>query len=544
MCGGVIYMKKQLLTGAAALSLGIASFAGSTFAVDGITTESVLRACLEQEESATCTINSDIAITAPIIIKDTITLNLNSKTISVDVANWDILNKDTNKFKAHDRGMITVNHGANLTINGAGKITTGDTDIYSAIRMTSETDDSKEAILTVNGATLEGYYYGIVGNGSEHRGNTIIDLNGATVKGLNIDDSFGIYHPQLGVLSIDKGSEVAGAGGIAIKSGTLNIKDGIVTGMGAFKDTVSYNNGANHTGSALLIESNKGYSDNVKITISGGVLISEKGYVIDEFKASDDAPLVKLFTITGGDFSGDKGVIRSHGEFPGLIKGGTFSVVKDELDAFLNAYVDLDKSYSYKDATLTIHEAVRAEDLPEGHTIIMEHTASLDETTVEAYQDILDDIAEYPKDFDAANFKMIQQEDITIIDGDGGLVHETTEPVKLHTVIEEANRTPAEGYSRNWYVVRAHETGTGTDYAFLDCEFDEATGILSFESKLFSTFVIGYTDTKVEVPGAPKTGFFTSASATAKASNVVLAAVAGVITTLGALIVAKKAARR
>ena len=536
-------MKKALMAGTA-LSLGVAALiAGNMSAVEGITTFDVLQACLEQEEAATCTLGGDIAVKAPITVKNTITLNLNGKTISVDGANWDIVNGSFNASKAHDQGIITVNHGANLTVSGAGTITTGDTEVYSAIRMTNETNDSEKAILTVNDATIAGYYYGIVGNGSEHRGNTLINLNGATVKGLNAADCFGIYQPQLGELNINKGTKVSGAGGIAIKSGTLNINGGSVTGEGAFKATVPFNNGANPTGSALLIESNDGYSDHMNIAIKGGTLTSVNGYVIDEYKKSVETKAsIQSFAITGGEFFGAEGIFRNQTALPGVVSGGVFGIADDlDVEDFVNLYMN--KAYSYthdanKD-TLTIHQVVQSEALPEGYNADMEHQ----DASYFPPEAIAGPIADIVKSAGIkGDFKLTQVETITIKNSEGIAVSELGEPVTFAVVIDEANRTPAEGYARKWYVVRIH----GEDeYVTLDCAYDAATGSVVFSTDLFSDFLVGYVDTKIEenVPGAPQTGTFTG-STTIKSANLAFAVLADTITTAGALALVRKASRR
>ena len=75
-----------------------------------------------------------------------------------------------------------------------------------AVKLTRAEDEnganpSSPAILTVNGGTLQGYYYGISGNGTRH-GTSVTINNGGKIEGKY---GTGIYHPQDGTLSINGG---------------------------------------------------------------------------------------------------------------------------------------------------------------------------------------------------------------------------------------------------------------------------------------------------------------------------------------------------
>ncbi len=214
-------------------------------------------------------------------------------------------------FNEYAGGVVIVNRGADLKINGAGTITTTNNEewCYAAVCLTekkeSEAEGAAYAKLTVEGTVkLEGYYYGICGNGS--RGNTEITINGGTIKGLNGNDCTGIYHPQKGQLAIS-GGEIEGATGIYVKSGdvTASITAGTVKGNGS-KDCVAYNpdrkgDGCDPTGDALVID-NCGYPGGTPtVSILGGTFISTNHKAVASY-AKTGYPTVTGF-INGGTFS-------------------------------------------------------------------------------------------------------------------------------------------------------------------------------------------------------------------------------------------------
>lgn len=219
-------------------------------------------------------------------------------------------------FNEYAGGVVIVNRGADLKINGAGTITTTNNEewCYAAVCLTekkeSEAEGAAYAKLTVEGTVkLEGYYYGICGNGS--RGNTEITINGGTIKGLNGNDCTGIYHPQKGKLTIS-GGEIEGATGIYVKSGdvTASITAGTVKGNGS-KDCLAYNpdrtgDGCDPTGDALVID-NCGYpGGQPTVSILGGTFISTNHKAVASY-AKTGYPTVTGF-INGGTFSDLSGV--------------------------------------------------------------------------------------------------------------------------------------------------------------------------------------------------------------------------------------------
>lgn len=306
-------MKKSIYYGAA-LSLGFASlFSANTFATGNhfIFTEDDLRTCLtEVTDYNTCSVQKDIALKGSITIPDGALdayLNLMGHTISADSANF---------AGSKNTGLIIVNHGAQLTVKGTGKITTQDikdtedtTDdvdsgIYAAIAMTAtgDTNDTEAAKLIVDSdATLEGKYYGIVGNGSEGRGNTDITISSGTIRGLTENDSVGIYHPQDGILNITGGT-IEGNNGLYIKSGTVNIEDGTISGIGAPHAYEFNGSAAITTGDAIVLENAEYPGGAPVLNITGGTFTSENNKSLALYVKTEGTTPLPTATITGGAF--------------------------------------------------------------------------------------------------------------------------------------------------------------------------------------------------------------------------------------------------
>jgi uncharacterized protein YjdB len=164
--------------------------------------------------------------------------------------------------------------------------------------------------LVVNGLDSNGYSYAAIqGNGQAEYAGTVINIyEGAVLDGSTFNA--GIFHPQGGVLNI-YGGEVKGLTGIYLKSGTLNISGGTITGTGNQNAYTYKPSGFNSTGDGLAVD-NCGYPGGTPVVnITGGDFSSTNGDPVGSYKRTDDS------TQTTGP---DVAVI-------GFIKGGSFSKI-------------------------------------------------------------------------------------------------------------------------------------------------------------------------------------------------------------------------
>lgn len=287
-----------------------------------VKSESELINCLNT--TGVCRLDTGIQVNSVLAVTADVILDLNGQVLM-----------PADGFK-REGGFILVERGAKLVVNdskGTGKISTGSNDnsnVWGAIQLARDnTDTSKRAELTVNGGTIEGFYYGIVGNGSYH--NTMITINSGTVVGLNDKDSVGIYHPQEGTLIINDGI-IKGGTGIEMRSGSLTINNGTVTATSPRFIKVVTGGGSTTNGVAVAVAQHT-TKNPIAVTINNGVFSGQ--YAFYEWNphknSNEDISKISL-KINGGDFTGTaEGVSTVYSEdFTNFISGGTFNKsVKD-----------------------------------------------------------------------------------------------------------------------------------------------------------------------------------------------------------------------
>ena len=204
----------------------------------------------------------------------------------VDVAKEVIL--DLDGFSISDDGassytgdyLIAVRYGGNLTVTdtssgNAGRITTTRESIYCGIKMTvpNYSYNGTPAILTVNHGTIQGYYYGISGNGK--RGHTQVTINGGTVKGYCQNDSTGIYQPQGDSTLIIHGGTIIGATGVEIRSGTLTVTGGTIRGDASHYEVNPNVNGTTTIGAGIAIAQHV-TQNSINVQLNGGTVVGQK----------------------------------------------------------------------------------------------------------------------------------------------------------------------------------------------------------------------------------------------------------------------------
>ncbi len=299
-----------------------------------VASEVALENCLR--DGAVCKLTDDIAIRYTMGSSGETIIDLNGHTISPSA-----------DMKVNG-GFIVVQSGSKLTINdttGKGLITTGanNENVWAAVQLLKEESTGKNAELVVNGGTIEGYYYGIVGNGKRH--NTKVTINGGVIKGLNQDDSVGIYQPQIGELIINDGI-IKGGTGIEIRSGSLTINGGTIEGIAPFTKTANQNGSTtNGVGVAVAQHITK---NPIQVSIHGGDISGQYAFYEWNPHNNSQADLEKItISITGGNFKStlDDGVAVYSQDFTKFISGGKFNTSVTEYlvdNADLAAKITLD----------------------------------------------------------------------------------------------------------------------------------------------------------------------------------------------------------
>lgn len=129
---------------------------------------------------------------------------------------------------------------------------------------------SSRTVLLVEDCTIESTFAGILGNGSDDCYGTDIQVLNSTVKGKYA----GIYQPQRGSRLLVQNSTVEGMTGIAIKGGTVTIRNCIVNGTAEKgfvpmeEEVKASRNGWLDTGAGVYVEANYDWADEITLTIT------------------------------------------------------------------------------------------------------------------------------------------------------------------------------------------------------------------------------------------------------------------------------------
>ncbi len=312
-------MKKKFILFLIMLFTCVFSVKAATVQYFDVSDEKSLDDCLKQDNM--CKLTSDITITSSKSIENRTVLDLNGHII-----------QPSSDLKL-ETGLIFVGRGGKLTIDdstGKGKITSGN-NIYAAIQMINPGDTGEElAELVVNNGTLEGYYYGITGNGK--RNNTSVTVNGGNIKATN-EDSTGIFQPQMGKTIIN-GGVIEGGTGIEIRSGNLTVKDGTIKGTSTFLAKANAS-GTTTTGTGITVAQHS-TKNSINVDIDGGNISGQNAFYEWNPQKNDAASIKKIsIDINGGDFktilSGGASVYSE--DLTGFIYGGTFNTDVDKYRA-------------------------------------------------------------------------------------------------------------------------------------------------------------------------------------------------------------------
>ena len=195
--------------------------------------------------------------------------------------------------------------------------------------------------LTVNGTVKSDGSYAITSNGSEN-GGLIADCDIIVNAGAKIEASngIGIYHPELGTVTINGGTITANTG-IEMCAGNLVINDGTITSTGANVDATGSQN-AILDGAAVSIINRNYPGGTPTAEINGGT-----------FNATGEGAQ----TIKAYDYTGDKVAEWTDVSASVNVSGGTFSSIPSNMDALCaDGYksVAKDGSYTVSKIVLTV----------------------------------------------------------------------------------------------------------------------------------------------------------------------------------------------
>ena len=174
------------------------------------------------------------------------------------------------KNESNENGTVSVVRLSNCTLKTVGD-EQGGVHVFG-----NGAASSSRTVLLVEDCTIESTFAGILGNGSDDCYGTDIQVLNSTVKG----KCAGIYQPQRGSRLLVQNSTVEGMTGIAVKGGTVTIRNCIVNGTGE-KDVVptaeQVKAGRNdwlNTGAGVYVEANYDWAEEIAMTIAGSTISS------------------------------------------------------------------------------------------------------------------------------------------------------------------------------------------------------------------------------------------------------------------------------
>ena len=174
------------------------------------------------------------------------------------------------KNESNKSGTVSVVRLSNCTLK-----TVGDEQVGVHVFGNGAASSSR-TVLLVEDCTIESTFAGILGNGSDDCYGTDIQVLNSTVKGKYA----GIYQPQRGSRLLVQNSTVEGMTGIAVKGGTVTIRNCIVNGTAekGFVPTAEQvkasRNGWLDTGAGVYVEANYDWAEEIAMTIAGSTISS------------------------------------------------------------------------------------------------------------------------------------------------------------------------------------------------------------------------------------------------------------------------------
>ena len=268
--------------------------------------------------SGTYKVLKDFTATArinPGSMASNVTLDLNGHTITSTAADEAVLLARAGTAASHKifnivdnsaegGGTLVVNPNAEhaILVNNVGTSKAPYTDVTIGKGVTIEGGSismlSDNSTLIVEGIINGGDEFAVLTNGNTVKTNITIK-DGAVLT----SNSVAMYLPGSGTTTIEEGATITGTTGIYLKSGTLNIEGGEITGNGEKTDYQYWDNGCYSTGDALVVD-NCGYPGGAPtVNVTGGTFTSTNADAIASYSYGENEPIAHF--VHGGYFSSE-----------------------------------------------------------------------------------------------------------------------------------------------------------------------------------------------------------------------------------------------
>ena len=241
-------------------------------------------------------------------IKNTTNVNM---TIDLNGYNLDGELNVINKASGLNYLTLTVKNG---TIGSQTGYTAAGGMIWYGIMF----EGSGKMTVTLQDIDFVGYYGGYYENGTSNNDETTITVTDCTFKAAKNEEGaytgYGAYMPGNYTVEFNR-CTFEGSVGVYVKSGTRTFTDCTINGVYDKYVVPTYNgNGANGAGSGLIVNSTKGYSKPMVITVTGGSISSASGYAVEELALAAEGESTECYatvSIKNAELSGALGDVYS-----------------------------------------------------------------------------------------------------------------------------------------------------------------------------------------------------------------------------------------
>ncbi len=201
---------------------------------------------------------------------------------------------------------------------GGGQLGNGIDNSYG-IYAIGKTSEGKKLTVNLDGIKSVGYYGGLYTNGgSTMTGTTTINAVNCEFSGMSTgigaESSVGVYLASNYFYNFT-GCTFNGSTGYYAKSGTHTLTGCTVNGAGDYYAPNHFGNGAESTGSAMVVDSSAGgYVNTLNVNVYGGAFNSQNGYAIEECRTGAIAAAYSTVFVRGNvayTYGADKEAVRS-----------------------------------------------------------------------------------------------------------------------------------------------------------------------------------------------------------------------------------------
>lgn len=241
-------------------------------------------------------------------IKNTMNVNM---TIDLNGYNLDGELNVRNKASGLNYLTLTIKNG---TIGSQTGYTAAGGMIWYGLML----EGSGKMTITIQNVDFVGYYGGYYENGASNNVNTTVTVTDCTFKAAKNEEGaytgYGAYMPANYTVEFTR-CTFEGSVGAYLKSGTRTFTDCTINGKYDKYVAPTYNgNGANGAGSGLIVNSTKGYSKPMVITVTGGSISSASGYAVEELALAAEGESTECYatvSIKNAELSGALGDVYS-----------------------------------------------------------------------------------------------------------------------------------------------------------------------------------------------------------------------------------------